>query len=190
MPLLLMLLIAVLECGGDQVRAILQFDRVAIAAGQLWRLVTGNLVHLGWWHLFLNELGVLVYVLLCPERLAPAVWLRRLLLLGLGVSLGLYFAVPALDRYVGLSGVMHGLFILGLGRQVMQKDLIAGGCLLYLVAKLSWELYSGAPVSDEVAIGGRVATESHFWGAMAALAYGLIFGSFTRVETFRRREKN
>lgn len=183
-PLALMLLIFLLQCGGEPVAAALRFDRVAIQDGQWWRLLTCNFVHLGWYHLLLNELGVLVFVLLCPEPLSVPVWLRRLLLIGLGMSLGLYFFAPRLSTYVGLSGIMHGLFLLGLGRLVLQKDLIAAACLLYLLGKLGWELWAGAPVSDEIAIGGRVAVESHLWGALAALVYGLAFQAFTRLETF------
>ena len=188
-PLVLMLLIALLELGGDPVREALRFDHAAIRAGQWWCLVTGNFVHLGWWHLFLNELGVIVFVLLCPEPISAGVWLRRLLLLSIGMSAGLYLAVPGMQHYVGLSGVMHGLFVLGLGRQVRQKDLIALGCLAYLIGKLAWELFAGAPVSDEAAIGGHVALESHLWGALSAVAYGLAFRSFTRLEQFSNREK-
>ncbi len=184
-----MVLIALLELGGNPVRESLRYDRVAIADGQWWRLVTGNLVHLGWWHLFLNEMGVAVYVLLCPEPISASVWVRRLLLLGIGMSAGLYFAAPGLVRYVGLSGVMHGLFVLGLGRQVVKKDLIAFGCLAYLIGKLGWELFAGAPVSDEAAIGGHVALDSHLWGAISAVAYGLVFRSFTRLEQFSIRDK-
>ena len=189
-PAALMLLLAALELGGNPVRSALSFDRSAIHAGQWWRMLTGNFVHLGWWHLFLNELGMLVYVLLCPEPITLSVWLRRLVLLSLGMSAGLYFAAPTLDRYVGLSGVMHGLFVLGLGRQVMQKDLIALGCLTYLIGKLGWEMFAGAPVSDEAAIGGHVALDSHLWGALSAVAYGLCFRSFTRLEQFSVWEKN
>ena len=188
-PVALMTLLAALELGGNPVREFLRFDHMAIRAGQWWRLLTGNFVHLGWWHLFLNELGVLVYVLLCPEPITPQVWLRRLLLLSLGMSAGLYFAAPGLQTYVGLSGVMHGLFVLGLGRQVMQKDLIALGCLAYLICKLGWELFAGAPVSDEAAIGGHVALDSHLWGALSAVVYGLAFRSFTRLEQFSIRGK-
>ena len=188
-PLILMALMALLELGGEPVREALRFDRFAIHAGQFWRLLSDNFVHLSWWHLFLNELGVLVLVLLCPEPIEWTVWVRRLLLLGLGMSVGLYFAAPKLTHYVGLSGVMHGLFVLGLGRQVLKKDLIAFGCLAYLIGKLGWELFAGAPVSDEAAIGGRVALESHLWGAISAVIYGVIFGSFKRLETFSLRRK-
>ena len=150
-------------------------------------MLGGNFVHLGWWHLFLNEMGLLVLLLLCPEKLAWSVWLRRLVLLGIGMSAGLYWFVPDTTWYVGMSGVIHGLFVLGLGRQVLtQRDLIAAGCLAYLVGKIAWELYAGAPVSDEAAIGGKVLVESHLYGSLSALIYGLIFGAFWRLETFRR----
>ncbi len=186
-PLALIALVFLLGLGGEAIRLALRYDSVAIGDGQWWRLITGNLVHLGWWHLFLNELGLAVLVLLCPDRLSWAVWLRRLLFLSMGMTLGLYFFVPDLRWYVGLSGVIHGLFVLGLGRQVMQKDLIAAGCLAYLVGKIIWEMWAGVPVSDEAAIGGKVLVESHLYGSLAALLYGLIFGAFTGVETFRRR---
>lgn len=189
-PAALMALLAVLALGGEPVRSALRYDSVAIGAGQWWRVLSGSFVHLGWWHLFLNEMGVLVLVLLCPDALSPAVWIRRLLLLGIGMGLGLYFFVPGTRWYVGMSGVIHGLFVLGLTRQILvERDLIAAGCLAYLVGKIGWEMYSGVPVSDEAALGGKVLVESHLYGTLSAVLYGLIFGAFTRVETFRRRQE-
>ncbi|MGQ0587867.1 MAG: rhombosortase [Gammaproteobacteria bacterium] len=186
-PAAVMALILLLALGDEPVRAALRYDSDAIAAGEWWRLLSGNFVHLGWWHLFLNELGVLMLVLLCPEPLSWPVWLRRLVLIGLGMGAGLYFFVPEEHWYVGLSGVIHGLFVLGLGRQIVaERDLIALGCLGFLVGKVAWELVAGVPVSDEAAIGGRVLVESHLYGSLSALIYGLIFGAFRRVETFRR----
>lgn len=181
-PLVLMALLLVLELFGDAGRELLRYDREAIAAGEWWRLLTGNFVHLGWYHWMLNEIGIVVLVMLCPEPLAPAVWLRRLVLIGIGMSACLYVWVPDMVWYVGLSGVMHGLFLLGLMRQGLQRDWIALACLAYLFGKLAWELVMGVPVSDEQAIGGKVALESHLYGAMAALVYGLVFGAFTRIE--------
>jgi rhomboid family GlyGly-CTERM serine protease len=188
-PLAVMALVLLLGLGGEVVREALSYNRMAIGHGEVWRLVTGNLVHLGWWHLFLNELGLLVLVLLCPERLSPAVWVRRILFLGIGMSLALYFFVTDVLWYVGMSGVIHGLFVLGLGRQALRKDLIAIACLAYLVGKIAWELVMGAPVSDEELIGGAVLVESHLYGVLSAVVYGLLFGAFTRIETFRRRGK-
>lgn len=189
-PLVFVAIIAALGLGDGVVRLALDYDRDAIAAGQWYRLLTANLVHLGWWHLFLNALGIVVLVLLCPEPLSGAVWLRRVVLIGTGMSLGLYFFVPATHWYVGASGMIHGFFVLGLGRQLMQRrDLIAAGCLAYLLGKIGWELATGVPVSDEQAIGGQVLVESHLYGSLTALLYGLIFGAFTGTEQFRRGRK-
>jgi len=186
-PLAVMALVLLLGLGGEAVRTALRYDTDAINAGEWWRLLTGSFVHLGWWHLFLNEMGLLVLVLLCPEALPWSVWARRLLLLSLGMSAGLYFFVPDAQWYVGMSGVIHGLFVLGLGRQILVgRDLIAAGCLAYLVGKIAWEMAAGVPVSDEAAIGGKVLVESHLYGSLSAVIYGLIFGAFRWVETFRR----
>lgn len=182
-----MALLLLTEIGGDTARAWLSFQRSEIDAGQWWRLLTANFVHLGWYHWALNEIGLFVLVLLCPERLSPAVWLRRLVLLSLGMSAGLYFFMPSLQHYVGLSGVIHGLFLLGLIPQVLKRDLIALGCVTYLVGKIAWELYAGAPVSDQQALGGSVIVQSHLFGCISALIYGLIFRSYTCVETWRRK---
>jgi rhomboid family GlyGly-CTERM serine protease len=180
-PLALMLLLLLTETLGDTGRQWLAFDRGAIESGQVWRLLTGNLVHLGWWHWFLNELGLVVLVLLCPQPLPGREWARRVVLLGLSTSAGLYLAVPGLGHYVGMSGVIHGLFVLGLLPQARRGDLIALGCLLYLFGKIGWELYAGAPVSDEQAIGGRVIVESHLFGVLAALGYGLLHSLRSRL---------
>jgi rhomboid family GlyGly-CTERM serine protease len=188
-PCALVTVMLAVEFLGDWGRSWLAFDRDAIAAGQWWRLLTGSFAHLGWYHWMLNTLGVLVLVLLCPQPLSLRIWARRVLLIGVAMSGCLWFFVPRLDNYVGMSGVIHGLFLLGLVPQVRRGDLIALGCLLYLLGKIAWELYAGAPVSDEAAIGGRVIVESHLYGTLSAVIYGIVFGSFSGREEPNRNPK-
>jgi rhomboid family GlyGly-CTERM serine protease len=174
-PLMLMALMLIAEILGDWGRALFAYDRRLIFDGQWWRLLTGNFVHLGWYHLFLNQMGILVLVLLCPQPLSGWIWLRRVTWLSVFMTLCLLAFVPGLHRYVGMSGVIHGLFVLGLLPQAMRRDLIASGCLLYLTVKIGWEFFAGAPISDEAAIGGHVATESHLYGVVGALVYTAVF---------------
>lgn len=176
-PLILMLILLATECLGEFGRHWLGFDREAIADGQLWRLLTGSFVHLGWYHWMLNEIGLVVLVLLCPQPMAGREWVRRLLLLALAMAVALYAFSPRIERYAGLSGVMHGLFVLGLLPQARRRDPIGLGCLAFLFAKLAYEQIAGAPLSDAAAIGGYVATDSHLYGALAALAYAALFGA-------------
>lgn len=177
-PLLLTLLILAALALGETARTWLAYDRAALQHGELWRLLTHPLVHLGSYHALLNLLGLAALLMLCPRILRAGEWLRRLCVLALCVSLGLYLAVPQVDRFVGLSGVLHGLFLLGLVPMMRERDLLASAALLYLLGKLAWEFAAGAPLSDAQAIGGRVVTESHLLGTLAGLAYGLAFGSF------------
>src|SRR3546814_10513278 len=60
----------------------------------------------------LHEIGLLVLVLLCPQPLPARIWLLRLFVISLGMGLCLFFFVPDLTRYVGMSGVIPGLFVL------------------------------------------------------------------------------
>ncbi len=182
-PLLLIALILALETLGDGGRSVLAYDRTQILHNaQWWRVLTASFVHLGWYHCVLNALGLVVLVLLCPQALSIWIWARRVAVLAVVMSLCLFAFVPGLDNYVGMSGVIHGLFVLGLMPQVLKRDLIAFGCLSYLVGKIGYELIAGGPVSDEAALGGRVVVESHLFGTLAAFGYGLIFGSFRGKE--------
>ncbi|HEY1076328.1 MAG TPA: rhombosortase [Fontimonas sp.] len=177
------MLILALETLGDGGRSALAYDRTQILHNaQWWRVLTGSLVHLGWYHCILNALGLVVLVLLCPDAMSGWVWARRVGVLAVVMSFCLLAFEPGLRNYVGMSGVIHGLFVLGLMPQVLKRDLIAAGCLIYLVGKIGWELVAGGPVSDEAALGGRVVVESHLFGTLAAFGYGLVFGSFRGKE--------
>lgn len=165
--------IVLTQAMGPSVHAVLAYDRAAIAAGEVWRMLTCSFVHLSGYHCFLNVLGLAAYALLCPGRPSGFEWAARLAALSFGVSAGLYAFAPNVGTYVGLSGAMHGLFVLGLWPLAARRDLIAIGCLVFLAAKIAWELAFGVPVSDATSIGGRVVTESHLFGTLAALVYGL-----------------
>jgi rhomboid family GlyGly-CTERM serine protease len=181
-PALLAAFSALLEAGGESIRQMLRYDRAAIAHAEWWRLLSGNFVHLGWVHWSFNAASLVLLVLLCPEVLRVQEWVRRVLLVGLGMSLGLYLLAPQLATYVGLSGLIYGLFVLGLGRQAAAKDGIAIACLVFLAARIVWELRFGAPAYEQKWMGGAVVAESHLSGALAALLYGLAFRSFRPVD--------
>lgn len=179
-PLLVVAASAVLEMAGAPVTELLRYDRIAVNGGQWWRLLSGNFVHLGWWHWLLNGLSFALLIFLCPERLSARVWLLRLAVIGVGMCLCLHLFTPRLSNYVGLSGLVYGLFALGFGRQIAAGDRFAIACLAFLAARIVWELMIGAPASEEALIGGAVVAESHLYGVIAAFVYGIAAGAFRR----------
>lgn len=152
----------------------LRYDRTAIQQGEVWRLITGNLVHLGWEHLLMNLAGLILIGLLYVHTLQTIQWLVVILISSLGVSAGLYLTNPQLDWYVGQSGMLHGLFVAGLIINLRQGMRLEWLLLLGLALKLVWEQTHGAlPGSAELA-GGAVIVDAHLYGALCGLALGLV----------------
>jgi rhomboid family GlyGly-CTERM serine protease len=182
MPLALAGVMVLLALGGAAVADALAYGRDALAAGQWWRALSGHFVHLGAVHATLNLAGLAALLLLCPERPRAREWLRRIVVLALTVSMLLYLAAPDVDRYVGFSGVLHGLFVLGLVPMARSRDRIALAVLLLLAIKLTWEHVAGPSAQEARLIGGGVVTVAHLFGTLAALVYGFAFGTFRRGE--------
>ncbi len=183
---MLALVSTLLWLGGETVEQSLRFDRAAIAQGEWWRMFSDNFVHLGGWHLFLNLLSLILLVLLCPEVLSPLEWCRRIVVVGVGMSLGLYLFVPDLPTYVGLSGLIYGLFALGLGRQALRRDKIAIAACVFLAARIGWEVIIGAPASEQRLVGGSIVGESHLYGALSALLYGAVALIVVQIKNTKR----
>lgn len=167
---------------GAPARDLLSLDFEAVGRGQVWRLLTGHFVHLSPYHALLNVIGLFVYMALCPQLISAREWAIRWLVLCALTGIGLYVWVDDLNRYLGLSGVIHGLFFLGLWPLALRRDPVAIIALMYLLGKLIWEQAVGVPLSDQQAIGGPVVTESHLLGTLAAVAYAILFRKFRTGE--------
>jgi len=147
-------------------------------------LLTGHFTHLNWSHFWLNMGGVLMVMVFFAAYQSTAYWLGAIVFIALLCSAGLMLDMQ-LNRYVGFSGVLHGLFIIG-ARFEMRRYKWSGVVLLVLiVAKLIWEQVFGAMPGSEEMTGGRVAVNAHLYGAVAGAIYlgiaGKVFSSFTKV---------
>jgi rhomboid family GlyGly-CTERM serine protease len=94
-------------------------------------------------------------------------WLFVLLFSAVFTGLGLYWFHPELIWYVGLSGVLHGLFIYGAVREIRFYPFSGYVLVLLLAGKLFWETMNGALPGSEEVTGGRVVVEAHLYGAIA-----------------------
>ena len=107
LPMLAVAASIVIQCWPSAQTA-LQYDRSAIGIGQLWRLVTGHMVHWGWKHLA-GDISALI--LLCWTIGARGGWKVTLAALGgaVVISLAIMIVDPGTVIYRGMSGVKYGL---------------------------------------------------------------------------------
>lgn len=86
-----------------------QFDRDAVAHGQVWRFFTAHLTHFGDDHL---RWDLLAFVALgtMAERISRTAFLATLALSAAVITLGVWLAQPQFATYRGLSGIDSALF--------------------------------------------------------------------------------
>lgn len=147
-----------------------QYARSDIEAGQWWRFLTGNLVHLTWRHFAMNMLALVAIFALYPHNLKLNSLLLVFLLNCLSVTLGIWVFSPEIQWYVGLSGALHGLLItLIILDFATHKHLLNIVLLIAVIAKLAWEGMMGPMPGSESTAGGPVVVQAHLYGFMGGL---------------------
>jgi rhomboid family GlyGly-CTERM serine protease len=159
---------AVLALTGESGREWLRYDRVAIADGESWRLLSGHFVHLGASHLLLNVAGLLLIWYLVGTAFSLIHWLLILAGTIAGVDLGFWFFSPGLTWYVGLSGLLHGLFAAGILATLSSQTKEASVLGALLLGKLVYEQFVGPLPGSEGPTGGTVIVDAHLYGAISA----------------------
>jgi len=166
---------ATLETVGQPAREWLRYDRAAIAEGEIWRLLSGHVVHLGWSHLALNGAGLLLIVYLVAAQFSALQWLAIISVVVIGTDLGFWYLQPQLSWYVGLSGVLHGLLAAGTISGLRHKQAEFGCIGAFLLGKLIYEQLLGPLPGSVESTGGNVVVDAHLYGALGGLLAGLFF---------------
>lgn len=148
-----------------------RYDRPAVAAGQWWRVLSSNFVHLGWQHLALNLAGLWLGTWLFGPDRSPRQWLAATLVTAFTTGAGLWLFSPTVVWCVGLSGVLHGLMVVGFGGWALAGDRVALGLLALVLGKMAWEQSGGDMPWAGTLAGGRVITDAHLWGAIGGAAF-------------------
>ncbi len=182
LPAGLALLCVAMAAFGDAGRDLLMYDRLAIADGQYWRLLSAHYVHLGNAHLLLNISGLVVIWLLVGQYCSLSHWMLVLMLSMLTVSSGFWFLDKDMLWYVGFSGVLHGLMLAGAMAGCRKRPLESGILIVMIISKLAFEQVSGPLPGSESAAGGPVAVNAHLYGAIGGIAAaGLIWRRVTKA---------
>lgn len=157
---------AALLLAGDVGREWFRYDREAIADFEVWRLLSGHFVHLGTAHFLLNAAGLILVWLLAGRDFGFRQWLIVSAASIAAIDLGLWWFSPALQWYVGLSGLLHGLLAAGVvrGLQARRPDAFILG--IALLGKLAYEQLIGPLPGSEIAAGDTVVVDAHLYGAL------------------------
>jgi rhomboid family GlyGly-CTERM serine protease len=179
-PLILTALLVAAQAAGW--KPALEYRRSAILHGQLWRLLTGNIVHLGWVHLLRDVAGLLLIWGLMGRWLDERAWCALIAASALAVGLGLLAFNPAIAWYVGISGVLFALFCAGALSQLSARPLFAAGLLTGMATVLAWTLHAGALPGETAELGGAIVPQAHLYGAISGAAFHL-------TQRMRRRSR-
>jgi rhomboid family GlyGly-CTERM serine protease len=173
-PGALLLVAALLAVSGDTGREWLRFDRSAIAAGELWRLVTGHFVHLGLTHFLLNGAGLILVWVLVGRRFLWPEWIAIVAFCVAVIDTGMWFFNPGLEWYVGLSGLLHGMLAAGIvaSWQVRRGEATTLG--LVVLGKLLFEQLVGPLPGSEGTSGGAVIVDAHLYGVIGGVIVAAI----------------
>ncbi|MEW8090298.1 MAG: rhombosortase [Candidatus Thiodiazotropha endolucinida] len=147
----------------------LQYHRIHIVDGELWRVFSAHLTHLGWGHLIMNLAGFWLILALFPKTQPPQRCLTLFFLLILGTSAGLWLFSPEVAWYRGLSGMLHGLLCWGILSQLREQPAVSLLILVSVVIKLIWEQWQGPLPGSESLAAGSVIVDAHLYGAVTGI---------------------
>jgi rhomboid family GlyGly-CTERM serine protease len=145
---------------------LLAYDRHQLIDFQWWRLITGHFLHTNSTHLLLNTLGLTLLWALHGHYYPMPRYLIIFLLLCLGTSGSLYLFAPQMQWYVGLSGVLHGLFVIGAYFDIQNKLKSGWLMLIGVWLKVLHEQIYGASKDIAQLIAANVAIDAHLFGTI------------------------
>ncbi|NRB68895.1 MAG: rhombosortase [Vibrio sp.] len=188
MRLLLLLIAISLVCLGVQfepLAGLTYWHHLLISEGQWWRILTGNFTHTNFAHLGMNLAGLWVITYLFK----PKVTSLLCVLFVTSLSVGMLNLTTSMTSYVGLSGVLHGIFAYYALQESLQGRKGSWLLVIGVLAKVGWEMTMGASQSTSELINARVAVESHLFGALTGLVLAFFITTLNFQIRFNRSQR-
>ena len=173
----------------------LAYDRTAIQAGEIWRLITGHFTHWSGDHLLWD---VVMFVTLgaIVESRDRTGFIVTVLASAMSISAVLWFLQPTIDQYRGLSGIdsalfTHAVVILATdarrtGRRLVYRFMSLS--VLGFGAKIAYELLTGSTLFvDSSGAGFTALPDVHMVGGIVGGTGAWIQGSRLQDRPVRPR---
>lgn len=175
-----LVLLVILHFLPESLRSVLEYHRAE--PEQIWRAVTGHLLHSNHWHLVMN-LGALLLMLMLHQLYYSLNSFVFLLLSGcVGISVLLYLFSPDIQIYVGLSGWLHCFITVGALLDIKHKIQSGWLILLGVIGKVTYEQWQGPDAELAALIDANVAIDAHLYGVICGLLLGLVFVCLTNAK--------
>ncbi|VUD68081.1 hypothetical protein TDB9533_03977 [Thalassocella blandensis] len=172
----LLLLLMAFALGHEYLNTALRYDRGDLVAGQWWRLITAHIVHVNINHALLNCAGLAIGMLIVGALFSWRQWALSMLFMTLFISAFLFWFSPQVVWYVGFSGVLHGILVLGFLTFIIRGDFVFVLAFIILLGKVIREQM---PSFDTLHLHGIIAApvvvDAHLYGVFAGILCALFF---------------
>lgn len=163
----------------------LAYHRSAIENGfEFWRFFSANLVHLSIQHSLLNLASIWLISFIFKPLLRELDWIYWLLLLYIANTIAMYFFVPDLIQYVGMSGALYGLIAALCVAEIRLGGKLSILLLIIVGIKIIIPRLLGGHTEYNETIGGVVIEEAHIIGYLQGIILGFIWSKSRFNETF------
>lgn len=173
-PVIYISLSVLVMLAGELGKEALRYDRVWIGQGEAWRLISGHFTHLGWSHLALNSVGLVLVWYLVGKAYTLRSWAMVVGMTLATMDVGFWILNPELYWYVGMSGLLHGLLTAGIVARWNSIDAETVILILLIIAKIAWEQFGGPVPGSEWTSGGPVIVDAHLYGALGGVLGGFL----------------
>ena len=161
----------------------LQYDRTAIASGELWRIITGHWVHWSFDHFLWCVITFVALGAICERQNRPG-FILSVSLSAIIIPVICWFADPAMHFYRGLSGLCSTIFVVAfiqmVQKAVSDKDLLGvilptlAGC--FFIAKTLFEFITGQALFVQSTTLFTPVPVAHLAGALAGVIIAIVTG--------------
>ena len=168
-PLLVLFISLISFLFDSSLSELLVYQRSLVTQGEIWRVFSGHFFHTNGFHFLLNAAAVVMLWALHGHFYTIKSYLIVFMVSAIICSIGIHWFSLDIEQYVGLSGVLHGIFIWGAIEDIKAKERTGYLLLLGVILKIAHEQYYGASEDVSDLIGANVAINAHLWGAIGGV---------------------
>ena len=168
-PLIVLFISLISFLFDNSLSELLVYQRSLVTQGEIWRVFSGHFFHTNGFHFLLNAAAVIMLWALHGHFYTIKSYLIVFMVSAIICSIGIHWFSLDIEQYVGLSGVLHGIFIWGAIEDIKAKERTGYLLLLGVILKIAHEQYYGASEDVSDLIGANVAINAHLWGAIGGV---------------------